>query len=218
MIEQGPLNLESIGPGTHVCFIYDSADQRLDAIGRIMAGVLRGGGSTAYFAWESDLDLIRNHLRLRGVPVHLLDEPTFTVEPAAEVYTAGRRFDKDRMLGLLRQGYDRMRTQVNGTVFFTGEMEWSRQPELTGVDQLVAYEQAVNDVIRTHPFSAICQYDARAFDGDLLFRIVKAHPLMLVRNQILANPYYVPAAASEDGHGHEHDHACGCGHQAHGHA
>ncbi|MCA1940243.1 MAG: MEDS domain-containing protein [Caenispirillum bisanense] len=216
MTDQASFDLGSIQPGTHVCFIYDSVDQRLDALGRIMAGVLRGGGSTTYFACDTDLDVIRDHLTQRGVPVDLLAEPTFGVKPARSVYTPGGRFDKEHMLQQLRDGYDRGRAQVGGTVFFTGEMEWALAPDLPGRDQLVAYEQAVNTVIRTHPFSAICQYDAAAFDGELLFEIVKAHPLMLVRNQILANPYYAgaPEAANSDDacpcgetHGRDHAHA-----------
>lgn len=204
MTGQTMFDLGSIRPGTHVCFIYDSPDQRLDALGRIMAGVLRGGGSTTYFAWDSDIDVIRTHLMQRGVPPHLLEAPRFDVKAAGEVYTPDGRFDRRRMLDRLAAFYDRAAEGVEGTVFFTGEMEWAQQGDLPGREQLVAYEQAVNTVIRSHPFSAICQYDARAFDGDLLFEIVKAHPLMLVRNQILPNPYYEepPEAANSD---------CACG-------
>lgn len=215
MTDQATFDLGSIRPGTHVCFIYDSPDQRLDAIGRIMAGVLNGGGSSTYFAWQSDMDVIRNHLTQRGVPPHLLEEPSFGVRSARDVYVPDGRFDKALMLRLLANTYDAMKAGRNGTVFFTGEMEWAQAADLPGREQLVAYEQGVNAVIRTHPFSAICQYDARAFDGALLFEIVKAHPLMLVRNQILANPYYEasPDAANSD------DCACGGHHAAgHGHA
>lgn len=214
MTDGTSLDLGSIRPGTHICFIYDSADQRLDALGRVMAGVLRGGGSTTYFACRSDLDVIRDHLSQRGVPPHLLEEPTFAVRSAHETYTPDGRFSRQRMLDRLADTYECMQKSVDGTVFFTGEMEWALQTDLPGRDQLVAYERAVNLVIRRHPFSAICQYDARAFDGDLLFEIVKAHPLMLVRNQILANPYYeAPAEAANS------DCACGSGHghgRAHG--
>ncbi|WP_404378404.1 MEDS domain-containing protein [Caenispirillum salinarum] len=202
-------SIESIQPGTHVCYLYDSRDQRMDAIGRIMAGVLANGGSTDYFACETELDLIHDHLVQRGIPRDLLAEPHFHFRDARSTYAPGGRFDPAAMLSTLRHGYAEMRGRVTGTVFFTGEMDWSLDPALPGVDKLVAYERQVNAVVADSPFSAICQYDARLFDGELLFQILKAHPLMLVRNQIVPNPYYDPPTGSDalaccDGHAHGH--------------
>lgn len=203
-------SIDAIPPGTHVCYLYDSPDQRLDAMGRILSGVLRSGGSTGYFACGSDLDVIRDHLVQRGVPRDLLEEPRFTVSDARALYAPEGRFSRPRMLDRLRDAYRAQARQTAGTVFFTGEMEWALQPGLRGGSDLVAYEQEVNAIIVDNPFSAICQYDARLFDGALLFQILKAHPLMLVRNQIVANPYYEPPAAGGTAAccgGADHDHA-----------
>lgn len=189
--------IESIQPGTHVCYLYDSPDQRMDAIGRIVAGVLSNDGSADYFACETEPDLVYDHLVQRGIPRELLTEPRFRFTDARATYTPNGRFTPARMLDTLRAAYDERRGEVEGTVFFTGEMEWSLDPDLPGVDRLVSYERQVNAVVKDSPFSAICQYDTRLFDGELLFRILKAHPLMLVRNQIVPNPYYEPPTADD---------------------
>ena len=38
---------------------------------------------------------------------------------------------------------------------------------------------------------AHCQYDARRFDGATLFDVLNVHPMMIIRGQVVRNPYYV---------------------------
>ena len=38
---------------------------------------------------------------------------------------------------------------------------------------------------------AVCQYDANAFDGATLMKILKVHPMMVIRGAVVRNPCYI---------------------------
>jgi hypothetical protein len=53
------------------------------------------------------------------------------------------------------------------------------------------YEALVNEVVITHPVTAVCQYDANKFSGSTILDVLKVHPMMIVHGQIVRNPYYI---------------------------
>jgi DNA-binding CsgD family transcriptional regulator len=68
----------------------------------------------------------------------------------------------------------------------------------------VEYESALNIFIRDKPMTLLCQYDTGTFDGATLFKIFDVHPIMIVRGQVMHNPYYAPPEEVLDptrGHG-----------------
>jgi hypothetical protein len=73
----------------------------------------------------------------------------------------------------------------------TGEMTWALH-DIPGSDRLIEYEGRINDLLKTYPLTAICQYDTRRFDGATIFEVLSVHPIMIVHGQIMRNPFYVP--------------------------
>jgi hypothetical protein len=69
-------------------------------------------------------------------------------------------------------------------------MSWALRG-IPGSERLIEYEALVNDVLVTHPVTAICQYDATRFDGASIFDVLKVHPMMVVHGLVVKNPYYV---------------------------
>jgi hypothetical protein len=69
------------------------------------------------------------------------------------------------------------------------EMSWAlkRGP---GYDRFLEYEARLNLIVGTFFFVGMCQYDARRFDGATLFDVLKLHPFMVAKGQIVRNPYY----------------------------
>lgn len=72
----------------------------------------------------------------------------------------------------------------------TGETGWTCNGH-PGLDRWFEYESMLNIVVEDVPFSSvICQYDANRLGGANLYEVLRVHPLMIVRGQILHNPYY----------------------------
>src|SRR6202140_2835689 len=62
-----------------------------------------------------------------------------------------------------------------------GEMVCER--EVFGSEAaMMAYEEAYEVMAKRFPVVTLCQYDAREFDGEIMLRVLKSHPDMLVQH------------------------------------
>jgi hypothetical protein len=41
---------------------------------------------------------------------------------------------------------------------------------------MIRYEVAFNGIAKRFPTVTLCQYDVRSFDGEMVFRAIRAHP------------------------------------------
>jgi hypothetical protein len=118
----------------------------------------------------------------------------FTADTSRHFYLDGGVFDHDRVY---RQWHDFYRTSHQAgfpACRALGEVLPDLQQVADG-QALVLYEANLNKELQTSPLSCVvCQYDSRAFRGDTLLATLRVHPLVLVESQILANPFYEPAA------------------------
>jgi hypothetical protein len=64
--------------------------------------------------------------------------------------------------------------------------------EIPGGTRLLEYEARVNSLLRAHPVTAVCQYDAHAFGGADCMDVLTVHPMMLVRGAVVLNPFFIP--------------------------
>ena len=73
-----------------------------------------------------------------------------------------------------------------------GQMGWvfSSPP---GIEQLVAYEASVNEVLNRGKTPTICVYDVRRLSGSLVMDLLRAHPLTVMNGVLHENPFYTPA-------------------------
>jgi hypothetical protein len=106
------------------------------------------------------------------------------------VYFKENTFDPERLLDLLKEFYhSSQNTNLTGARVI-GEMP----PEITrihGGSRLLEYESKVSILLRDNPITAVCQYDARLFDGATILDILKVHPYMIVRGTVVNNPFFV---------------------------
>ncbi len=73
-----------------------------------------------------------------------------------------------------------------------GQMGWvfSSPP---GIEQLVAYEASVNEVLNRGKTPTICVYDVRRLSGSMMMDLLRAHPLTVMNGVLHENPFYTPA-------------------------
>ena len=182
---------EKFPVGTHMCLIYDNEDERRKVIGKFLAAGLHEREKVAYFADTVTPAEVEAWLREMGVDVSKQSNtPAFSVTVAEKTYCPGGKFDPEVMLGTLRTYYKTVLEEGYPGSRVSGEMSWALRG-IPGSDRLMEYEALVNGVLVTHPITAICQYDARRFDGALIFDVLKVHPMMIVHGQVVKNPYYI---------------------------
>ncbi len=176
--------------GTHMCFVYDSEAERRRVIAGFLAAGVDAGERVAYFADAGTDDAMR-WIETAGVATAAQEERGHVhVAEAEATYCPGGRFSPEVMFDTLRgfrnegdeAGYDGARV--------SGEMSWALR-DIPGHERLLEYEAKVTGVLAECEVTAICQYDAAAWDGATLLHVLRVHPMMVVRGQVVENPFFM---------------------------
>jgi len=109
-----------------------------------------------------------------------------------DVYYPTGEFVPEATLETLTQLFELSRTDDARGCRTLGEMAWALRG-VPGSDLLVEYESSINSLVDTIPLNVLCQYDTEQFDSETIFEILCVHPLMVIRGQIMRNPYYLPS-------------------------
>jgi hypothetical protein len=109
-----------------------------------------------------------------------------------EAHLQGGSFDQDRMMTALDRMIREHAASGRPPMRLVGQMGWvfSSPP---GIEQLVAYEASVNEVLNRGKTPTVCVYDARRLSGSLVIDLLRAHPLTVMNGVLHENPFYTPA-------------------------
>lgn len=178
--------------GTHICQIFSDDDERGEALLKFLVSGLSAGERAACFSEKMTEQTVRDFFAQEGLSYERLsNNGAFNLSGAREVYFQDNRFDPDRMLGVLTRYYQESLTMGFNGARVIGEMTPEVQ-QVPGGERLLEYESRVSLLLKTHPVTSVCQYDARAFDGATIMDILKVHPLMVVRGSVVRNPFFIP--------------------------
>jgi hypothetical protein len=181
--------------GTHICQIFSDDDERSEALLKFLVSGLSSGERAACFSEKVTEQTIRGFFTEKGLSYEQLSGTgAFRLSGTRDVYFEGNRFDPDRMLALLSRYYEESLSMGFNGARVIGEMMPEVQ-QVPGGERLLEYESRVSLLLKTHPVTSVCQYDARAFDGATIMDILKVHPLMVVRGSVVRNPFFIPPEA-----------------------
>jgi DNA-binding CsgD family transcriptional regulator len=153
----------------------------------------------SYFADALVTELFDRAIDERSATTVSHDElARLNVTTVDEAYFPTGVFVPDEMIARLRGIYESSRSREAAGCRITGEMNWALRG-VPGAERVIEYEASINPLVAECPFTVICQYDTELFDGEMLFEILSVHPLMVVRGQIMRNPYYRSAEEVEEG-------------------
>jgi hypothetical protein len=182
---------QAFPPGVHICQIVTNNDERQTALLKFLLAGLQAGERASCFSEQVTEVMLADLLGRHGLSYpEKRDSGALTLAGTREVYFQDGRFDPDRMLNLLAQYYDESVARGFPGARVIGEMAPEVQ-RLEGGNRLLEYEARVSLLLRDHPVTTICQYDARLFDGATILDILKVHPLMVVRGAVVHNPFFL---------------------------
>jgi len=178
---------EHVHEGTHICYIYSDEQERREVMSKyLQSGLLAREKVLALVDDISQRDMIER-LRAADMPADAL-----TVLESVHGYCPSGKFDADQTLNLIRDFYRQaVDTEGYAGARGTGQMGWSIDHGRANIRDLIEYEARVNSLLDEHPYTACCQYDARMFSGEVIMDILSVHPIMIVRGQLVKNPFYV---------------------------
>lgn len=107
------------------------------------------------------------------------------------VYLQDGHFDKDRRLALIRDVLT-ICSQRYPSVRVIGNMEWVFKDGAGTMQDLLAYESRINDIVPHFRVSGICTYDLSRFRATDIMDIHRTHPVVMLDDIVQVNPYFVP--------------------------
>lgn len=181
---------EEFYEGAHICLIYSDDKERLATMAKFFSSGLEAGERIFYAADtpEAFMDAMMRY----G-----LDSANFEHDfSLAEAYTAfcpDGHFTASHIFNNMANFYqiavDEGYTGARGG----GEMTWASLEDRAEMDKWIELEARRNQVLKEYPISTCCVYDARKFDGATIMDVLNTHPVMIVKGQLVRNPYYIEA-------------------------
>jgi hypothetical protein len=182
---------EKFPAGVHICQIFSDDQERQDLLLKFILSGLQGGERIGCFSEKVSEAAVEAFLCKYGLSYKDATEcGALTVSGSHDVYFKDDCFEPERMLTMLREFHIESVKKRYAAARFIGEMT----PEikhLPGGARLLEYEAQVSILLREHPVTAICQYDANSFDGAMILDILKVHPMMIVRGRVVRNPFFI---------------------------
>ncbi|MBF0458916.1 MAG: MEDS domain-containing protein [Nitrospirae bacterium] len=193
---------ETFPLGTHMCYIYNDDAERKMVIGKYLeSGLSANEKVLALLDVETEAE-IDNYLQEIGLAA---DEHRkrgqLVIKNQRETYCPDGRFETQRMIENLKRIYRHGMEEGYTAVRATGEPSWIHHG-VPGSEHWRDYEAELNRLVLDYPYSGLlCGFDARKYSGTLLYDVLSFHPLMVVRGEVLRNPYYISSdeLRSKDG-------------------
>ncbi len=186
-----PAGPREVPTGAHVCLIYVTEEERRDLVSKFLKTGFDGRERVLYFTdvmtpsqlldWLSDLGMDIPDGKDRG---------RFEVMDAEAVYCPGGVFDPYVMLDYWKRVYREAVEQGFPSVRATGETSWAVRG-IPGSDRLIEYEALLNKTLEGLAATVFCQYDVNLFDGATILDVLRVHPVVISRGQVVRNPLYI---------------------------
>jgi hypothetical protein len=171
----------------HACAFVNGPDEERAVIDPFFFEGLRRREKAVYIVDPDHRDEHEARLRAGTPASDLVDVTTWN-----DAHLKGGSFDQDRMMASLEDLIRDHAATGQPPMRLVGQMGWilSSPP---GIEQLVAYEATVNEVLNRGKTPTVCVYDVRKMSGSLMMDLLRAHPLTVMNGVLHENPFYTPA-------------------------
>ena len=182
---------ERVPEGQHICYLFRDDSERRQVIAKYLQSGLLTREKALCLVDKMTPDEMLDSLEELGIDARS-ELAGITVSDAAAAYCPHGEFDGEKVLDTLRDFHLQAveREKYEGTRV-AGEASWCLVEGRADIASLMAYEARVNVLLTTYPITACCQYDTRLFDGSTIMDVLAVHPVMIVRGQLVRNPYYI---------------------------
>jgi signal transduction histidine kinase len=185
--------LPEISHGDHCCLLFSSrAEQIALTVPFLALGIERG--ERALFVGDADaIEHVRAGLRSAGVGVdHEIDKGRLAFEVTREYLDQGR-FNTDKMLSFLQQGYEATIAQGFTALRAVGDVAWQVGAERDFRD-VVYYETLLDVFFLGKRMVGMCQYPREKCPPEVLVGILGTHKVTAIDSEVCSNFHYVPPA------------------------
>jgi hypothetical protein len=180
------ISSNAFGQHFHACAFVNGATEEQELIEPFFVEGMGRGEKAVYIVDPDKRAEHETRLAAHAPSAELLDVTTWN-----EAHLKGGSFDQDRMMAALEVLMREHAKSGRPPMRLVGQMGWvfSSPP---GIEQLVAYEASVNEVLNRGKTPTICVYDVRRLSGSMMMDLLRAHPLTIINGVLQENPFYTP--------------------------
>jgi signal transduction histidine kinase len=184
-----PATLANLRASGHLCFPYESEDERRRTLIAFVREGLERHERCLYVGLPDDQSDFVTALRAAGVEVErALGCGALVLATQAETYLRSGRFEPEDALALLTELTDRALADGFAGLRATGEASGPTPDDLWPL--VMRYEALVNERLGRLPFLGLCRFSAASLAPERMQDVLRTHPLALVRGEVCANPFY----------------------------
>jgi AcrR family transcriptional regulator len=170
-----------------VCGLFSGAEETYAVLLPFVADGLREGQRAVHIVGPASRATHLERLANAGLDVETaLDAGQLEVLTWDSTYLRGRRFDNVGMLLFLQKTLAEGRARGFAVTRLIGFMEWTLE-QVSGVDDVVAYEAEVDQFLLGRPDPVVCAYDLSRHAAGVIVQVQGAHPLAVVGGKLSPN-------------------------------
>ncbi len=184
--------IESLQPGDHVCAITSGAPAADSVAVPFVRRCLARKEMCFYAVAERAVEDAVAELTQAGIDVEQARERGALTLLSGREFMPLEKFDASAFLALFKtRARQALNAGFNGASFVV-EMTWGLELEVA-LDALMEYEARLNtDFFPKERVLAVCIYKRARFSAEHLQAALRSHPLTIVDDKLISNPYYEP--------------------------
>ncbi len=187
---------KKLRPGDHLVALYQSENEIADYVSTYIHSALLRNERCIYITDDFDTSLVLE--KLHALTNSLKKDEDLRILTKAETYSKNGKFNPDKLITMIKKLANEAIADGYSGLAITGEISWVLDYE-DGERLIIEYEWKLNEYIfNTYPVSALCRYNINKFSDEMIKNIIQLHPIIVWRNRIHENPYYIPPLGFKD--------------------
>jgi two-component system cell cycle sensor histidine kinase/response regulator CckA len=185
--------LEGLQPHDHLCIIYESSTERYETVISLIQAAFNKKEKCLYITYSSEVKEFHQVIAKAGIDITTGKKPgQLHIIDKVDVYTGKGIFDPGKMIAFLIGETKKALAEKYSALRILFEMGALIPPD-TSTDIFLEFEARLNRDFSPHyPCMAVCYYDWRKLDPEIMKGIIMTHPLLVKGGNIYHNFYYVP--------------------------
>jgi len=187
--------LDKVTTGGHVCFFYESAEERLQLLANYFQEGLAEHELCVFVTPERPAEVIKKFKAFDLDITQAIKDGDLRIFKMDATYVPDGRFAADYMLQNVRNFIEDAKNQGYRGLRTAGEMTWLQQ-HLDQLQEAMKYEGAVNTLTVDSPkFTGLCLYPVKDSSTQVFIGAMHTHPLFIYDGETRANLYYKATVA-----------------------
>ncbi|MFA5451595.1 MAG: MEDS domain-containing protein [Dehalococcoidales bacterium] len=176
----------------HACILYESPKEKISSILAFACTAIRLGNICIYLAFNtSKTEIIDTISKENSSVLRKLVKEQLVVVDSSLFFSPEDCFEPDKAIAVVQKEITKaFSMQVFPCVI--SDMDWALRGE-GSVENLFEFESRLNkEIIGCESWKAICQYDISKFHPKVIKEVLRTHPTIIWKGQVLDNCYYMP--------------------------